>query len=66
MGVRDPSQDASTITTFPQHFTQAMNRLTSNDSHATNAPIKVDRQSWEYVIKSGIAGGIAGSAVRLR
>jgi len=26
---------------------------------------KIDRQSWNYIVKSGIAGGLAGCAVRI-
>jgi hypothetical protein len=25
---------------------------------------KVDKRSWEYIVKSGVAGGLAGCAVR--
>lgn len=33
-----------------------------SNKHRTKA--KLDKSSWEYIVKSGVAGGFAGCAVR--
>lgn len=37
--------------------------LVSKDSNGNNGTRKIEKQSLEYAIRSGIAGGLAGCAV---
>jgi hypothetical protein len=56
-----PATLAITGTHAPDHSTDSR-RMTSSMPPQTKAP--VDKQSWDYVMRSGLAGGIAGCAVR--
>lgn len=56
-----PASLAITGTHAPEHTTDSR-RMTPSISPQTKAP--VDKQSWDYVLRSGLAGGIAGCAVR--
>jgi solute carrier family 25 (mitochondrial carrier protein), member 16 len=45
---------------------EAMVPIRSNDRDglaSTPAQKKLDKKSWDYIIRSGIAGGVAGCAV---
>ena len=56
-----PASLAITGTHAPDHTTESR-RMTSSSPPQTKAP--VNKQSWDYVMRSGLAGGIAGCAVR--
>lgn len=56
-----PASLAITGTHAPEHTTDSR-RMTPSTSPQTKP--HVDKQSWDYVMRSGLAGGIAGCAVR--
>jgi hypothetical protein len=55
-----PVSLAITGTHAPEHTTDS--RRMTPPTPQTKAP--VNKQSWDYVMRSGLAGGIAGCAVR--
>ena len=58
-----PASLAITGTHAPEHSTDSR-RMTPSTSTPLQTKPPVDKQSWDYVMRSGLAGGIAGCAVR--